>query len=291
VPHKNAADVPVFFFGTFEIAWVGARDAVPWGAGMGQQLHAKGRKNRRFVEALDQVRGAPRLRCWRSGRARAAAPCRPARWSTTPRLAAPHPQVRAFLSPAGPRAAPDGWWCPPPPRGAGPKRQAQERAPQQPKLQEQEQQHQHPQQQQQQQQQVARKGASSSGSRRRPSAAGDEEEDDSDFENDEDRARRRRKAQQKRQQQQQQQQKAGRAAPKTGVRRIPAPPSPPESGDDSNGESFARLAAAEGAGWARAYDAAGRPIDPETGAAVVSDGVAAASTTASILLPGTAAPA
>ncbi|GBF90197.1 histone H3 Lys 36 methyltransferase [Raphidocelis subcapitata] len=261
VPHKNA-DTPVVFFGTSEIAWVGARDAVPWGDGMAAQLHAKGRKIKRFVDALNQV--------------------------------------RAFLSLAGPRASPDGWWCPPPSPGPGAKGQApraQQGAPQQ-QGQQQQQQGQQQQQQQQQQQPKAQQpkpgprqrvssggggGGGGGGGRRRSSAAGDGGDDGSDFENDEDRARRRRRAQQQKQQRQQKQaaqngdaapapeqapaQAQAQAASKPAVRRIAAPPS--DSGDEAEagaaeGEA-ARLAAAGGAGWARAFDAAGRPMDPETG--------------------------
>jgi hypothetical protein len=57
VAHKSRSDVPVIFFGTSEIAWVGVRDVVRWADGMQQQLHHKGKKNKKFVVALEQVRG------------------------------------------------------------------------------------------------------------------------------------------------------------------------------------------------------------------------------------------
>jgi hypothetical protein len=56
VHRRSIADVPVMFFGTNEIAWVAPRDAVPWAEGMGQQLHAKGKKHKQFATALEQVR-------------------------------------------------------------------------------------------------------------------------------------------------------------------------------------------------------------------------------------------
>jgi hypothetical protein len=55
VPHKPG-DAPVMFFSTREIAWIGERDLFRWGDGMAQQLHVKGRKNKKFATALEQVR-------------------------------------------------------------------------------------------------------------------------------------------------------------------------------------------------------------------------------------------
>jgi hypothetical protein len=86
VAHKSRSDVPVIFFGTSEIAWVGVRDVVRWGEGMQQQLHHKGKKNKKFVVALEQVcaaaAGARRrrggLRGQQLGAAAAAAAARPA---------------------------------------------------------------------------------------------------------------------------------------------------------------------------------------------------------------------
>lgn len=69
VAHKSRTDVPVIFFGTSEIAWVGVRDVVRWSDAMQQQLHHKGKKNKKFVVALEQVRaGAPGLG-WSAGSA------------------------------------------------------------------------------------------------------------------------------------------------------------------------------------------------------------------------------
>mgnify|MGYP001806797409 CR=1 FL=1 len=55
VPHKSSQDTPVIFFGTSEIAWIGAKDVTAWESGMGQSFCAKGRKNKKFVVALEQV--------------------------------------------------------------------------------------------------------------------------------------------------------------------------------------------------------------------------------------------
>lgn len=55
VAHKSRSDIPVIFFGTSEIAWIGVRDVIQWGDGMQQQLHHKGKKNKKFVIALEQV--------------------------------------------------------------------------------------------------------------------------------------------------------------------------------------------------------------------------------------------
>jgi hypothetical protein len=55
VTHKSKSDVPVIFFGTSEIAWVGAKDVASWEEGMRNSYHNKGRKNKKFVVALEQV--------------------------------------------------------------------------------------------------------------------------------------------------------------------------------------------------------------------------------------------
>eukprot|EP00878_Enallax_costatus_P012229 GHUV01012772.1.p1 GENE.GHUV01012772.1~~GHUV01012772.1.p1 ORF type:complete len:999 (+),score=387.95 GHUV01012772.1:221-3217(+) len=82
VTHKSRSDVPVIFFGTSEIAWIGCKDVSNWEEGMRQSFHNKGRKNKKFVVALEQV--------------------------------------REFLSITAERLAPHGWWCPAPARGAAP---------------------------------------------------------------------------------------------------------------------------------------------------------------------------
>lgn len=56
VTHKSKSDAPVIFFGTSEIAWIGAKDVASWDSGMAQSFHNKGRKNKKFVVALEQVR-------------------------------------------------------------------------------------------------------------------------------------------------------------------------------------------------------------------------------------------
>ncbi len=56
VPHKARTDVPVIFFGTNEIAWLGAKDVFGWEAGMRAGFQVKGRKNKKFVVALEQAR-------------------------------------------------------------------------------------------------------------------------------------------------------------------------------------------------------------------------------------------
>jgi hypothetical protein len=61
VPHKSRTDSPVIFFGTSEVAWIGYKDVFCWEDGMHQQFHTKGRKNKKFVVALEQVK-ARRLR-------------------------------------------------------------------------------------------------------------------------------------------------------------------------------------------------------------------------------------
>jgi hypothetical protein len=55
VTHKSKSDVPVIFFGTSEIAWVGAKDVASWEEGMRNSYHNKGRKNKKFIVALEQV--------------------------------------------------------------------------------------------------------------------------------------------------------------------------------------------------------------------------------------------
>lgn len=55
VTHKSKSDVPVIFFGTSEIAWIGCKDVSNWEEGMRQSFHSKGRKNKKFVVALEQV--------------------------------------------------------------------------------------------------------------------------------------------------------------------------------------------------------------------------------------------
>ncbi len=62
VPHRCSTDVPVIFFGTSEIAWMAERDVASWEAGIGQNFHSKGRKNKKFMLAIEQVRaGDPQL--------------------------------------------------------------------------------------------------------------------------------------------------------------------------------------------------------------------------------------
>jgi hypothetical protein len=58
VTHKSKSDAPVIFFGTSEIAWIGAKDVANWDSGMAQSFHNKGRKNKKFVVALEQVRSS-----------------------------------------------------------------------------------------------------------------------------------------------------------------------------------------------------------------------------------------
>lgn len=53
--HRHVSDSPVIFFGTAEIAWIGLKDVVQWEKGMNMAFHTKGRKNRKFIAALDQV--------------------------------------------------------------------------------------------------------------------------------------------------------------------------------------------------------------------------------------------
>ena len=55
VPHKQKTDMPIIFFGTSEIAWIGQKDVCTLEEGMQQQLHIKGKKNKKFVVAMDQV--------------------------------------------------------------------------------------------------------------------------------------------------------------------------------------------------------------------------------------------
>lgn len=59
VTHKSKSDAPVIFFGTSEIAWIGAKDVTCWETGMAQSFHNKGRKNKKFVVALEQVGTCP----------------------------------------------------------------------------------------------------------------------------------------------------------------------------------------------------------------------------------------
>lgn len=56
VTHKSRTDTPVIFFGTSEVAWIGCKDVAAWEDGMHASFHNKGRKNKRFVVALEQVR-------------------------------------------------------------------------------------------------------------------------------------------------------------------------------------------------------------------------------------------
>lgn len=63
ITHKSKQDQPVIFFGTSEIAWIGLKDVTCWGVGMEQSFHNKGRKNKKFVVALEQVRGALCIVC------------------------------------------------------------------------------------------------------------------------------------------------------------------------------------------------------------------------------------
>jgi hypothetical protein len=55
VAHKNSNDAPVIFFGTSEIAWIGGKDISSWEDGMRQSFYNKGKKNRKFLAALEQV--------------------------------------------------------------------------------------------------------------------------------------------------------------------------------------------------------------------------------------------
>eukprot|EP00775_Hariotina_reticulata_P011777 gene11777-11922_t len=57
VPHKSRTDSPVIFFGTSEVAWIGFKDVFCWEGGMQQHFHTKGRKNKKFVVALEQQEG------------------------------------------------------------------------------------------------------------------------------------------------------------------------------------------------------------------------------------------
>lgn len=56
VQHKCRDDAPVIFFGTSEIAWMARKDVMEWQLGMQQSFHLKGRKNKKFVLAMEQVR-------------------------------------------------------------------------------------------------------------------------------------------------------------------------------------------------------------------------------------------
>eukprot|EP00879_Flechtneria_rotunda_P017339 GHRR01018163.1.p1 GENE.GHRR01018163.1~~GHRR01018163.1.p1 ORF type:complete len:1141 (+),score=450.05 GHRR01018163.1:168-3590(+) len=82
VTHKSKTDAPVIFFGTSEIAWIGGKDVASWEEGMQQSFQSKGRKNKKFVVALEQVRD--------------------------------------FLTLHGERKTPAGWWCAPPVCNASP---------------------------------------------------------------------------------------------------------------------------------------------------------------------------
>lgn len=53
--HKSHSDAPVMFFGTAEIAWIGGKDVSGWRDGIDQSFHSKGRKNKKFMVALEQV--------------------------------------------------------------------------------------------------------------------------------------------------------------------------------------------------------------------------------------------
>ena len=61
IPHKSVSDAPVIFFGTAEIAWISEKDVSSWEHGMEQSFHSKGRKNKKFVVALEQVRAVWQL--------------------------------------------------------------------------------------------------------------------------------------------------------------------------------------------------------------------------------------
>ncbi|GFH08776.1 histone-lysine N-methyltransferase, partial [Haematococcus lacustris] len=54
VSHKKNADVPVMFFGTLEIAWIGQLDVVAFGEGITAGYLAKG-KQKTFLKACAQV--------------------------------------------------------------------------------------------------------------------------------------------------------------------------------------------------------------------------------------------
>jgi hypothetical protein len=43
------------FFGTWEVAWIGAEDVTAWDSGMAQSSCAKGRKNKRFGAVLERL--------------------------------------------------------------------------------------------------------------------------------------------------------------------------------------------------------------------------------------------
>lgn len=55
VNHRKNLDVPVMFFGTLEIAWIGKADIVRFREGVQQGYHVKG-KHKSFVKAVGQVR-------------------------------------------------------------------------------------------------------------------------------------------------------------------------------------------------------------------------------------------
>lgn len=54
VPHRRDMDVPVMFFGTLEIAWIGKADIVPFADGIKKGFLGKG-KQKNFQKALEQV--------------------------------------------------------------------------------------------------------------------------------------------------------------------------------------------------------------------------------------------
>jgi hypothetical protein len=56
VSHKRDLDVPVMFFGTLEIAWIGKADILDFASGIKKGFLAKG-KQKNFHKALEQVRG------------------------------------------------------------------------------------------------------------------------------------------------------------------------------------------------------------------------------------------
>jgi hypothetical protein len=72
VSHKSSQDTPVIFFGTSEVGWIGQKDVTEWEAGMQQHFHIKGRKNKKFVTSLEQVRPWPCIHAsdWASSRER-----------------------------------------------------------------------------------------------------------------------------------------------------------------------------------------------------------------------------
>ena len=55
VGHKKNFDVPVMFFGTLEIAWIGQGDIVRFRDGVHQGFLVKG-KHKSFLRACSQVR-------------------------------------------------------------------------------------------------------------------------------------------------------------------------------------------------------------------------------------------